>query len=190
MPTSYAVIKERKENDPEYAAKLKSYAEKYRENNSDKEKERQRKSKSESRAKDREAYNAYMREWTRKNKDKINAVRRELRKSDPERARKDNEKRRENRNPLMHRDTMLRNNYGMSLDDYYQKYVSQDGKCAICGEKKPSSGRDGLAVDHCHTKGHVRGLLCIHCNHGLGKFKDNPDLLQKAIEYLKERGES
>lgn len=188
MPVSYATVKERKENDPEYAARLKSYAEKYRENNSEKEKERQRKSKSESRTRDREAYNAYMREWTRKNKERINASRRELRQSDPERAKKDNERRRENRDPVVHRNTMLRNNYGMTLDDYYQRYVAQEGKCAICGEKKPSSGREGLAVDHCHSKGHIRGLLCTNCNHGLGQFKDDPVLLAKAIEYLKERG--
>lgn len=188
MPVSYAIIKERKENDPEYAARLKSYAEKYKEKNLDKEKERQRNSKSKSRTENREAYNAYMREWTRKNKEKVNAARRELRQSDPDRAKKDNERRRENRDPLVHRNTMLRANYGMTLDDYYQRYVAQEGKCAICGEKKPSSGRDGLAVDHCHSKGHIRGLLCTHCNHGLGKFKDSVEVLAKAIEYLKERG--
>jgi len=41
-------------------------------------------------------------------------------------------------------------------------------------------------IDHCHEKGHVRGLLCYHCNIGLGHFKDNTLWLQRAIEYLKQ----
>jgi hypothetical protein len=42
-----------------------------------------------------------------------------------------------------------------------------------------------LSIDHCHNTGKVRGLLCDHCNKGLGLFKDNIDYLNKAIEYLK-----
>lgn len=188
MPSSYESVKRRKEADPEYAARLKAYAEKYRANNLEKEKERQRKSKQASRLKDREAYNAYMRDWAKKNAGEVNAKRRELRQENPERTQQDNERRRLQRDPVHHRDMMLRNNYGMSLEEYHLKYAEQNGKCAICSEEKPDNGRDGLAVDHCHSKGHVRGLLCTHCNHGLGKFKDSVDILNKAIEYLKERG--
>ena len=42
-----------------------------------------------------------------------------------------------------------------------------------------------LCVDHCHTTGNVRGLLCDTCNTALGKFRDNIDLLNEAIKYLK-----
>lgn len=188
MPSSYEAIKRRKETDPEYAARLKAYAEKYKANNLEKEKERQRNVKQVSREKDRDAYNAYMREWTRKNAETVNAKRRELRQTDVERTQKDNERRRFQRDPVHNRDIMLKNNYGISLDEYHRKYKDQNGKCAICGDAKPDNGRSGLAVDHCHSKGHVRGLLCSHCNHGLGKFKDSVELLQKAIEYIKERG--
>lgn len=53
--------------------------------------------------------------------------------------------------------------------------------CAICG------GRDKnrhLAIDHCHDTGLIRGLLCMGCNTALGRFKDDPVLLRKAIVYL------
>ena len=53
--------------------------------------------------------------------------------------------------------------------------------CEICGS--PPSGR-GLSLDHCHVSGVFRGWLCFACNAGLGMFKDKPDLLNKAIEYL------
>lgn len=57
--------------------------------------------------------------------------------------------------------------------------TAQNGRCLICGE-----GSRRLEIDHCHTTGRVRGLLCIYCNTGLGRFKDNPALLARAIAYL------
>jgi len=56
----------------------------------------------------------------------------------------------------------------------------QDFVCAIC--KGPPE--DTLCVDHCHDSGRVRGLLCRKCNTGLGSFRDEPDLMLKAIKYL------
>lgn len=52
-------------------------------------------------------------------------------------------------------------------------------KCLICNSDEK------LVVDHNHISGKVRGMLCNHCNRGLGHFRDNPDTLQKAIDYLK-----
>lgn len=64
-----------------------------------------------------------------------------------------------------------------------------DGACAICGESETAkSPIDGavkrLAVDHDHRTGQVRGLLCSTCNNGLGCFKDNIQLMKRAIDYL------
>jgi hypothetical protein len=56
--------------------------------------------------------------------------------------------------------------------------LAQAGLCAVCGEQPAAH------VDHCHQKGHVRGILCFNCNGGLGQFRDRVDILQKAIDYL------
>ena len=62
----------------------------------------------------------------------------------------------------------------------------QGGSCAICGEKS----RDRLVVDHDHETGAVRGLLCSHCNLGLGLCRDNPVRINAAVAYLdKMRGD-
>lgn len=59
----------------------------------------------------------------------------------------------------------------------------QNYSCAICNEFANES-KKRLSVDHNHETNQVRGLLCTYCNVGLGYFKDNPQLLAKAIEYL------
>ena len=73
--------------------------------------------------------------------------------------------------------------YGLRLEDYQELMRAQEGKCAIC-KAYPSASR-ALAIDHCHTTGKVRGLLCGSCNMGLGKFSDDPERLKVAAEYLK-----
>lgn len=186
----YRQITERKAVDAEYAERLKSYAKKYAEKNREKELNRGREYRLSITGVDkaRDSRNAYMREWRAKNSDRINQSNREKRRNNLEMIALDNQRRRENRDPIHHRDMMLKRNYGMTLNEYASMYSEQDGKCGICGDVKVDYGKDGLAVDHCHKNGHVRGLLCTHCNHGLGKFKDSIELLQKAIEYIKERG--
>lgn len=77
----------------------------------------------------------------------------------------------------------MKNLYGLSFDEYMRMVESQGGKCAICGKKL--SGVRGVNIDHCHKTGKVRGLLCRSCNLGLGFFRDNNDILDKAIQYLK-----
>lgn len=59
-------------------------------------------------------------------------------------------------------------------------YEDRHGNCKICNLKSV------LVVDHCHKKGHVRGLLCKHCNSMLGMAKDNIQTLENAIKYLEE----
>lgn len=73
--------------------------------------------------------------------------------------------------------------FGLSADDYAALARAQDDKCAICGAECSQDGRR-LAVDHDHETGAVRGLLCRSCNFGLGWFKDNPRLLERAIAYI------
>ena len=75
--------------------------------------------------------------------------------------------------------------YGISLDEYNILLEQQDGKCAICGIHESKVDRN-LSVDHNHETGKVRGLLCINCNSALGMFKDDYQIILKAVKYLKE----
>ena len=72
--------------------------------------------------------------------------------------------------------------YGLSFEDVYTLYTDSP-TCGICGGEP--TGRGNYHMDHCHDTGGVRGLLCHHCNIGLGFFRHDPTLLDKAKEYLK-----
>lgn len=76
---------------------------------------------------------------------------------------------------------MLRN-YGLTAGAYHAMWVAQGQRCAICHKAGLMPGE--RHVDHCHTSGRVRGLLCTSCNMGLGLFKDNPDALLRAVRYV------
>lgn len=73
--------------------------------------------------------------------------------------------------------------YSITLEQYEEFSAAFDNKCHLCGNSCASGRR--LAVDHNHKTGLIRGLLCINCNKGIGNFKDDISLLEKAIEYLK-----
>lgn len=72
--------------------------------------------------------------------------------------------------------------YGITLAEYDAMLKRQGGGCAICGTSE--NGGRKLSVDHCHTVGTVRGLLCNRCNYALGQFDDRPELLKRAATYL------
>ena len=75
--------------------------------------------------------------------------------------------------------------YGLTPETYQDLSESQGHVCAICGSPYGlESQKHPLYVDHCHKTGKVRGLLCSHCNAGLGHFRDNPELLMEAARYL------
>lgn len=71
--------------------------------------------------------------------------------------------------------------YSLTKQNLENLYILQENKCKICKKEFKK-----LNVDHCHTSGKVRGLLCSNCNTGLGLFKDNSEFLQSALLYLKE----
>lgn len=72
--------------------------------------------------------------------------------------------------------------YQLTAEDYEQILRSQNGKCAIC-EDALQGGRDEH-IDHDHITGKVRGILCSQCNTAVGKFKDSPEIILKAAEYV------
>jgi hypothetical protein len=77
----------------------------------------------------------------------------------------------------------LKNKYNLTVEEYVQMFGSQEGSCAIC-KGHQSLFKRPLVVDHNHTTGRVRGLLCDNCNRCLGLLKDNKELLTNAINYL------
>ena len=90
------------------------------------------------------------------------------------------------------KDLYLQNKYNITYEDWLRMIDSQNRSCKICersldcslgNEKiKPNSA----VVDHCHSTGRVRGILCNECNRGLGYFKDNAIALAAASNYLLE----
>ncbi len=78
----------------------------------------------------------------------------------------------------------MKKNYGIGFFEYDAMLESQKGLCAICSLPPPDHHKKRLNIDHCHTSGRVRGLLCDACNRGIGLLKDSPDLMLKAISYL------
>jgi len=72
--------------------------------------------------------------------------------------------------------------YGLSLEEMDAYFV--DASCGICNCSGDDDNR--LVLDHCHSTGVIRGVLCDQCNLGLGSFKDNTENLNNAIKWLKQ----
>lgn len=90
-------------------------------------------------------------------------------------------------NPYKRKAQRLRQ-YGIEVSDFEDMMAMQNGQCAICGFSDTDNKKLFPVVDHCHKTGIVRGLLCMACNQGLGKFKDNANLLMAAAAYLSKHG--
>jgi hypothetical protein len=80
------------------------------------------------------------------------------------------------------RKSHLKRTFDLTPAEYEIKLAEQQGVCLICG-RPPAVGKT-LDIDHDHKTERVRGLLCRNCNHGLGKFGDDPLVLSSAIAYL------
>ena len=85
----------------------------------------------------------------------------------------------------VNRKSRFKHFYGITIADYDAMLAEQQGVCAICSTDTPGIRTKHFAVDHCHVKGTVRGLLCDKCNRGIGLLGDNLDAVLKAAKYLK-----
>lgn len=84
-----------------------------------------------------------------------------------------------------YKNRQLLNRYGISLEKYKSMLNEQLNKCKICGTEKSSNfGKRNLSVDHNHSTGEVRALLCNKCNLGVEFLEKNPGWADKAIAYL------
>ena len=83
------------------------------------------------------------------------------------------------------REGRLRRRYGLNEEVYQELLAGQNFRCAICGTADfDNTARRLPAIDHDHSTGKVRGILCSRCNKGLGLFGDSPELMREAITYL------
>ena len=89
--------------------------------------------------------------------------------------------------PEIKRKSTLKLKFGLTLADYNVLFIKQKGCCAICGKHQSELTR-ALAIDHNHITNQNRGLLCCPCNTAIGSLGTDYgiELLQKAIEYIKE----
>ncbi len=145
------------------------------------------------RAKNRSKINMYNLEWYHKNKTKISKRRKENYALKSNSTRKLRELKRAEvklwrsrqtpeRLYAIDRRAQLKRNYGITVEQYEQMFKHQRGCCAIC-KKKPKKGRM-LCVDHNHSTGVVRGLLCDLCNTFLGRINESQKCIKNILKYL------
>jgi hypothetical protein len=126
---------------------------------------------------------AYNPEHYKANKEKYSAKSKAWREANPEKAqvnRKRHYEENKERSLEYSRWYSLKKKFGLSKEQYEALLEGQNHVCAICGKGCTKA----LAVDHCHTTGKVRGLLCNNCNRGVGHLKDSVENMTNAITYL------
>ena len=117
-----------------------------------------------------ERQKAAMRTYREANKDFVRELNRKWREANPERIRHNNLRR-----------------MGFTTELFNQLMEAQGHRCAVCCTDLRDLPAKQVHADHCHETTTARGILCHHCNSGLGLFKDNPDLLRAAADYLEVR---
>lgn len=171
MAKRRAYNREYKKNNPE---KCRAWSAKYRKNNPEKVKVLGL----ENYKKNKEKQKSAARVWYHTNKEKSRNAGRKWRKNNPEKQK------------IKQRRSNLIKNYGITIEDYDRMYLDQWGMCPICGDSKKSASmvnvktHEVLHVDHNHTTGKVRALICSRCNFLLGNARENKAILQNAKDYL------
>lgn len=79
----------------------------------------------------------------------------------------------------MRNKNLQRNYHGFTTIQYDALFLEQGGKCAVCDKQQ----KQHLHVDHDHTTGIVRGLLCSDCNTALGHLHDSPIIISRLLQY-------
>lgn len=111
----------------------------------------------------------YSRRWHQKNKERVKQRQYQWRKDHPEQFWE------------WHRRKTLRLKFGITLEEYRTLFASQGNKCAICMREQELSGKD-MALDHNHTNGKNRGILCFRCNTKLGFFETYRKQIEEYLE--------
>jgi hypothetical protein len=123
--------------------------------------------------------------WYRENRHKVIARVQQWREDNRERYLTYQREYKQSR-PEQEREGYLRRTFGITLADYEALLDSQSGLCAICG--RSPKAKAPLHVDHNHSTGEIRGLLCVRCNNALGLFDECPERFYLAADYLQSPG--
>lgn len=143
------------------------------------------------RVKNKEHIQEYQKKWIADNKEHVQQYEKDNIESRRGSKKKYMQKHR-NENPEIynskeHKEKMrfmtLKSKYGIVLKEYNKMLFEQDCKCAICGTHQ-NDCKSVLVVDHDHTTGRLRSLLCRKCNALLGMCNDDKQILTRAIEYI------
>ncbi len=119
-------------------------------------------------------------EWRKQNPEKTKVYAKTWRARNPQ-GQAESNKRWNEKNPEIRKEHSRA--FRLTEDQYHSLCENQDFKCKICGEVKK------LFIDHCHATNKLRGLLCQQCNSGLGFFKDKPQFMITAAEYVAKKGD-
>jgi hypothetical protein len=125
-------------------------------------------------ANNKERVNFLSRKWTKEHPEQRRYIQRSWSKRNPRHL-----KEWKMRNPRRSKSIQLKHKYGISVEDFDALMAGQGGCCAICKESKKR-----LGVDHNHSTGAIRGLLCHSCNVAIGLLHENVNALQRASKYL------
>ena len=134
-------------------------------------------------SRDREALNAYNREYYAAHKEQCKAYRRKWAATHPEQSKATKRSWRQ-AHPGVDRVYKLKRRFGITQNDFNVLLSSQGGVCAVCGGS--TWGHYGPCIDHDHETKRVRGLLCHACNIAAGMVKDSPRIALALVKYLQE----
>jgi hypothetical protein len=122
-------------------------------------------------------YTETRRKYRLKNQEKYRKYNKEYQKKNPEKFR---------RYAKTHgRNNSLKRKYGITAKEYDAMFAQQNGQCASCKSPQKNFKRR-FHVDHNHTTGKIRGLLCVNCNHLIGLFEKNPNCFEDVKIFLKQ----
>jgi len=136
-------------------------------------------------ARNRESIKQYNKIWNEANKT-LKKVLKQKWDSENVSHRKEYAKQFKANNPDYYKRKHLQYSYGILLEEYEIMRESQKCRCYICGKHENDTNRKRLFVDHCHTTGKIRGLLCQQCNTALGMVNEDVDILFAMVSYLQE----
>ncbi len=131
----------------------------------------------------KERINQRGRTWHDANKERVSLYHKEWYQANKESVNQRNKKNRP-RYKETYKKRYYKYAYGLPHGEFEAMLQAQNGKCAIC--EKILTDDSPPYLDHCHETGNARGILCQHCNSGIGFLKDSPIIVSKALAYLNE----